>query len=470
MYRKNVKIWHRFAPVATSPFCDWPLLRDRALRLPNPLHLGYETSDSVLLVLIGARTVADIKKKVVIIGGCGHVGLPLGVKFALAGQQTVLLDINQDAVDCVNKGVFPFLEQGGDEQLQKAIALGLKASTDPVECSSADVVVFVTGTPVDEHLNPKLAEVISIFDSYSQHFTPQTLVVMRSTLFPGTMEHLRNRIEASGAPVHLAFCPERVSQGYALDEIDSLPQIVSAFDEESFTAAYELFARIAPEIIRLSPLEAEMTKLMANSWRYLEFAIANQFYMIAESNGIDFYRIYQAIRHDYPRAKGYKAPGFAAGPCLFKDTMQLACFFDNNFAMGHSAMLVNEGLANFVVDKAERAVEGGLWNKTIGILGMTFKGDNDDIRESLSFKVKKGLEFKGAKVVWHDPFLEGSTPLNEVDEDSELLILCTPHSAYKEQELSTSMLDIWGFFRLPEVEILPGNSLQSDASKKVANV
>ena len=282
-------------------------------------------------------------KKIIIVGGCGHVGLPLGVKFALAGADTRLLDIDEKAIAKVNGGEFPFLERGGDEQLQSAISLGLKATSDLAEVDDADVVVFVIGTPVDEHHNPKLSDVLTIFDAYAARIPAGALVVMRSTLYPGTMEHLYSRIQKRKQTFKLAFCPERVAQGYALDEIDSLPQIVSAFDKESFQAAYEIFSGLTSEIIQLTPLEAEMTKLMANSWRYLEFAIANQFYMIAESNGVDFYRIYEAVRYKYPRAKGYKSPGFAAGPCLFKDTMQLASFFDNNFSMGHSAMLVIRG-------------------------------------------------------------------------------------------------------------------------------
>jgi UDP-N-acetyl-D-mannosaminuronic acid dehydrogenase len=395
-------------------------------------------------------------KKIVIIGGCGHVGLPLGVKFALNGSPTVLVDINSEAVDTVNSGVFPFLELGGDAQLQTALRTGLRASTDKDECRDADVVVFVIGTPVDEHLNPKLSDVFKIFDSYVPVIRPGALVVMRSTLFPGTMEHLHSRLTAEKKDLLLAFCPERVSQGYALDEIDSLPQIISSFDEASFEAAYALFSTIAPEIIRLTPLEAEMTKLMANSWRYLEFAIANQFYMIAEANGVDFYKIYNAIRYDYPRAKGYKSPGFAAGPCLFKDTMQLASFFDNHFTMGHSAMLVNEGLANFVVDKVAREFDGSLWGKTVGLLGMAFKGDNDDIRESLSFKVKKGLEFKGATVICTDPFVAGLESLDTVQAQSDILVLCTPHTQYRTLKLSKKCVDIWGIYEQATLEILPG--------------
>ena len=410
-------------------------------------------------------------KRVAIIGGCGHVGLPLGVKFALAGAKTWLVDLNQKAVDQVNSGKFPFLERGGNEQLQQALTMGLQATTQPAACANADVVVFVTGTPVDEHLNPKVSEVFKIFDMYEDFFTPGTLVVMRSTLFPGTMQHLHKRLKMRKVDIRLAFCPERVAQGTALEEIDSLPQIVSAFDDDSFDVACELFSAMAPEIIRLTPLEAEMAKLMANSWRYLEFAIANQFYMIAEQNGVDFYRIYQAIRHNYPRAQGYKAPGLAAGPCLFKDTMQLASFFNHQFYMGHSAMLVNEGLATFMVDRAERITDGSLWGKTVGLLGMTFKADNDDIRESLSFRVKKGLEFKGATVLCNDPFLSGMTSIEDVLAKSDVIVLGTPHSCYRTIKLNKPAVDVWGFFSKPTLEIYTreDEAADSEPELRIAN-
>ncbi len=413
---------------------------------------------------------------VAVIGGCGHVGLPLGVKLALAGARTTLIDIDANAVAGVNSGKFPFVEHGGSEQLQLALTCGLSASTEAASCRNADVIVFVTGTPVDEHLNPKISEVLHIFDAYlpymrdAAHTRDGVLVVMRSTLFPGTMEHLYNRSRQLGVKLKLAFCPERVAQGVALDEIDSLPQIVSAFDEESFQAAYDLFSALAPEIIRLTPLEAEMTKLMANSWRYLEFAIANQFYMIAEANGVDFYKIFQAIQYRYPRASGYKSPGFAAGPCLFKDTMQLASFFDHQFNMGHAAMLVNEGLATFVVDKVCRALgTNDLWGRTVGLLGMTFKPDNDDIRESLSFKVKKGLEFHGATVKYHDPYIDGSMLLTELLKVSDALVLSTPHREYKNLSVKQPLIDVWGIYGKPELTVLPGRQWSDIEKKKRAN-
>ncbi|MCB0358769.1 MAG: nucleotide sugar dehydrogenase [Bdellovibrionales bacterium] len=397
-----------------------------------------------------------MRSKIVVIGGCGHVGLPLGVAFSLAGYDTLLMDSDRRAVGSVNEGHFPFLERGGDEKLQAALQQGLRASSDPQDCGDRDVFVFVVGTPVDEHLNPKLSDVIGTIDAYEPYVRSDSLVVMRSTLFPGTMEHIRSRLQQSGKRAKLAFCPERVSQGYALEEIETLPQVVSAFDDASFDSAYELFRDIAPSVIRLTPIEAEMTKLMANSWRYLEFAIANQFYMIAESSGVDFYRVYDAIRYDYPRAQGYKSPGFAAGPCLFKDTMQLASFFDNKFYLGHSAMLVNEGLASFAVEKLRKLFDNSLWGKKVAILGLAFKANNDDIRESLSFKVKKGLEFYGAEVLCHDPYRENERDLNEVLRMADGAILCTPHREYQALNINKPLVDVWGNYRTTNIEILPG--------------
>ncbi|HMO17198.1 MAG TPA: nucleotide sugar dehydrogenase [Oligoflexia bacterium] len=397
-----------------------------------------------------------MNKEIVVVGGCGHVGLPLGVKLSEAGFKTSLVDIDQKAIDKVNSGQFPFLERGGDEQLQFAIKRGLRATRDANVCRTADAVVFVIGTPVDEHLNPKISDVIKIFDYYVPLLKPGTLIIMRSTLFPGTMEHLKERLKEQKIDVKIAFCPERVAQGYALEEIDSLPQIVSAYEEESFQSAYDIFKRLAPSVIRLTPIEAEMTKLMANSWRYLEFAIANQFYMIAESKGVDFFKIYDAIRYDYPRASGYKSPGLAAGPCLFKDTMQLASFFDHQFYMGHSAMLVNEGLAGFLVDKVAKIFGDSLWGKKVALLGMTFKANNDDIRESLSYRLKKGLEFKGAEVLDHDPYLENKNELEAILEEADALVIGTPHDEYKKLALKKPCIDVWGIFNRPHLEVLQG--------------
>jgi UDP-N-acetyl-D-mannosaminuronic acid dehydrogenase len=226
-----------------------------------------------------------------------------------------------------------------------------------------------------------------------------------------------------------------------------LPQIVSAFDPVAMRRASELFLKIAPSVIELEPLEAELAKLFSNSWRYLNFAISNQFYMLSTAYGLDFYRIHDAVTREYPRMRSFARAGFAAGPCLLKDTLQLAAFSGNNFFLGHAAMLVNEGLPNFVVAQLRPR---GLADKAVGILGMAFKADSDDIRDSLSYKLKKLLEVEAREVLCTDPFVAdpGMAPLAEVLERADILILGVPHSAYRDVELPPDkiVVDVWNFW------------------------
>jgi UDP-N-acetyl-D-mannosaminuronic acid dehydrogenase len=274
----------------------------------------------------------------------------------------------------------------------------------------------------------------------------EQLVILRSTIFPGTTGLIARLLEDHFGVANLAFCPERIVQGRGIEEIFSLPQIVAAANDKAFAGASAIFSRISPKIIRLKAREAELVKLITNTWRYLEFAAANAFYMMVENDGEDFYTILDALKDDYPRAKHFPRAGLAAGPCLFKDTMQLSAFYRNNFFLGQSAMLVNEGLPDFLVDRLEKKM-GSLKDRRIAILGMTFKADNDDTRESLSFKIKKLLEFKMAKVLWNDPYLADSPPLSETLEKAEGIIVGTPHSEYKNLDITVPFMDCWGLWR-----------------------
>src|SRR5271156_2821312 len=261
----------------------------------------------------------------------------------------------------------------------------LRATTD-MEClRSADFVVTVVGTPVDKHLNPTVGELYKSIDHLLLYMKDNTLLVLRSTVYPGVTRIVYERIKTLGRKIHLAFCPERIAEGKAIEELVQLPQIVAGFSPEASQQARELFLSIAASVIELPPLEAELAKLFTNSWRYLNFAISNQFYMLAGSYGLDFYRIYDAVTKDYPRMRSFARPGFAAGPCLLKDTLQLSAFAENNFFMGHAAMLINEGLPNFMVEQLRPF---GLSDMSVAILGMAFKGNSDDTRESLSYKLR----------------------------------------------------------------------------------
>jgi len=384
-------------------------------------------------------------KSISIIGGCGHVGIPLGLALAKAGFIVTLIDINKGAVNTVNNGRLPFLEEGAEEILREHVGKNLFATDDIQKASEQDVVIFVTGTPVDEHHNPEIKEVLKVIQTYLPLMNKEQLVILRSTIFPGTTELIRQLFVEHYGEAHIAFCPERILQGKGIEEIYKLPQVIAAEDDDTFKAASYIFSKISPKIIRLKSREAELVKLITNTWRYLEFAAANAFYMMAENDGLDFYKIYDAITDDYPRAANFPKAGLAAGPCLFKDTMQLSAFYQNNFFLGQSAMLVNEGLPNFLVNQLERKM-GALAGKKIALLGMTFKANNDDTRESLSFKIKKQLEFKMANVLVHDPYLPGLSSLEEILEKVDGIILGTPHKEYKDIKPTVPYVDCWDFW------------------------
>src|SRR5215510_6085622 len=328
---------------------------------------------------------------VCIVGGAGRVGLPLGVTFALVGVRTTLLDVNKAAIADIQAGRFPFKEEGGDAALPAALKSGnLRAVGGPASViGESDIVVLVTGTPVDEYLNPRLADLFAVVDSYLPHFRDGQVLLLRSTVYPGTSERLQNYFARKGRTVQVAFCPERIVEGEALHELAALPQIVSAFDDATRARVRRLFEKVTKnDVIELPPFEAELSKLFSNAWRYIKFAVANQFYTMATQRGVDYGRLYDAMIQGYERNRDLPRPGFAAGPCLFKDTMQLAAFSQNNFFMGHAAMVVNEGLPQFLIEHIKLSLCDDLPNKTIGILGMTFKADSDDPRDSLSYKLR----------------------------------------------------------------------------------
>jgi UDP-N-acetyl-D-mannosaminuronic acid dehydrogenase len=283
-------------------------------------------------------------------------------------------------------------------------------------------------------------------DELAPYLAPGTLVILRSTVYPGSTTYVAQALADRGCEVDVAFCPERIAEGHALEEILSLPQIIGADTEAAGDRAEELFRRLGVETIRTTTKEAELAKLFTNTWRYMKFAVANQFFMIAHAAGVDYNNVLHAVRHDYPRARDLPGPGFAAGPCLLKDTMQLAAFTSDHFPMGQSAMQVNEGLPAYIVDALERRC-GSLTGRTVGILGMAFKAESDDPRASLSYKLRKLLAWAGARVLCTDPHVrdERLVSLADVLSSSEILIIGAPHAEYRELDLEgREVIDVWG--------------------------
>ncbi|MEK7067739.1 MAG: nucleotide sugar dehydrogenase, partial [Patescibacteria group bacterium] len=271
-----------------------------------------------------------------IIGGAGHIGLPLGVAFANQGFLTTLFDINEENLDKIQHGVFPFKEDDGDTLLRAALERKtLRVSITPDAVAASDFIIMVIGTPIDEYLNPDFRGILKTIDKYFDYFKDGQILILRSTVFPGTSEKVQRYFTDRGKKIKVAFCPERIVQGKAFVEFRATPQIVSAFDDQTLAAVAELFANITDKkIIKTQPAEAELAKLFSNTWRYVQFAVANQFFMIAETNDINYRAVAAAMSDDYPRMQSLPSPGFAAGPCLHKDTMQLSAFAHNNFFLG----------------------------------------------------------------------------------------------------------------------------------------
>ncbi len=307
-------------------------------------------------------------------------------------------------------------------------------------------LIVVIGTPVDEFLGPSMTIFEKAVDQIAPHLREGALVVLRSTVYPGTTGYVTQHLIDRGCKVDVAFCPERIAEGHALEELSSLPQIIGADSNAAATRAAALFGRLAAKTIRTSTKEAELAKLFTNTWRYMKFAVANQFLMIADQAGIDYTNVLHAIREDYPRAADLPGPGFAAGPCLFKDTMQLAAFTADHFPLGQAAMQVNEGLPAYIVSALERRY-GGLSGKTVGILGMAFKSESDDTRASLSYKLRKLLSWSGARVLATDPYVQDDrlVTLECVLKESDVLILGAPHKAYRSLAVGgKDVVDVWG--------------------------
>jgi UDP-N-acetyl-D-mannosaminuronic acid dehydrogenase len=394
-------------------------------------------------------------KRICIIGGAGHVGLPLALVLADVGFTVDILDTNAEALKSIMAGRMPFIENGAEDLLKRLLPTGrISATTDTWAVRNSDIVICVVGTPVDEYLTPQAHTFFRIIAEISPYFHDEQTLVLRSTVYPGLTQRVHDMFQERGIGVHVTFCPERIAQGDSIRELRQIPQIISGFDDEGLRVVRELFSQVTSEIIEVKPPEAELAKLFCNSYRYIQFAVANQFYLLSREAGLDFERVHHAATYKNGRVDSLPRAGLAAGPCLLKDTMQLAAFSNNNFMLGHAAMLINEGQPQFIVNMLKRRVN--LRHKSVGILGMTFKADCDDTRDSLSFKVRHLLMLEANEVILHDPYLDGPGyyPLDTVLDRADVLVIGVPHSQYRGLRIPRGKIveDVWGCVDVSELD------------------
>ena len=388
------------------------------------------------------------KPSIIVIGGAGHIGLPLSLCIANEGFPISIYDINKENLKKIKAGIFPYKEEGGKQLLKKILKKkNFSISTQISEITKRNIIIICIGTPIDEYMNPIHSVIKECIDQILPYLKKGQLIILRSSISPKTTEWVSKYINNKKKGIDVAYCPERVVQGETIKEIKEIPQIIGVFNQKAFTKTLKVFSKISKKIVKASPIEAELSKLFCNAYRYVQFSISNQFYLISEAAGVNYKEIYKIMKKDYFRAARIPTAGFSAGPCLFKDTMQLASFFKNEFSLGQQAMLVNEGLVLSLSEKIAKNFPISKLN--IGLLGMAFKADSDDIRDSLSYKLKKKLEIDAKKVLTTDPYVKidkNLMPLNEVINKSNLLILCAPHKFYKKLNLKGKpVIDVWGF-------------------------
>ncbi len=392
---------------------------------------------------------AGVKSKkydIVVIGGLGHVGLPLGIAFANKGLNVCLYDIDPQKAKEVMKGRMPFIEYGAEEVLKKTVGKKLTTSLDMADIAKAKYIIVAIGTPVDEYLSPKLKGFFDLFEKLKTHLDDSQTIIVRSTVYPKVCKQIETFLKKNKLHCKIAYCPERIIQGYSIKELNELPQIVAGLTPAAEKDAIKLFSVLSPKVIPVRIGEAELIKLFANAWRYIMFAVTNQFYMLSTAHGENYDNIRKALMDGYGRAASIPSAGFTAGPCLLKDTMQLASFTSNNFQLGITAMQINEGLPDFIV--AQLRQEYDLSKLTVGILGMTFKADIDDIRDSLSYRLRKLLLFNHANVLCSDEFVKDSSFVSKeaLLKKSDIIIIGVVHSAYKKLSFpkSKKIVDLWG--------------------------
>jgi UDP-N-acetyl-D-mannosaminuronic acid dehydrogenase len=383
-------------------------------------------------------------KKVFVIGGLGHIGLSLAAVISNY-YEILLFDTNQKAkLEFILNKKAIFFEPGINELLEKN-QQNISIVDDFKPMIDCDYIVVTVGTHTDEYLNPILSHVFKLFKNIRPYLSNQ-IIILRSTMYPGMTKKIEKMLNDTN--VKIAFCPERVQSGNMIKELQSLPQIISANSQESLKSAQDFFNKIeVKQKILKNTTAGELAKMMTNAYRYVEFAIANQFFMMASDANCDFFEIFDAIIDDYPRLKNLPKPGFTGGSCLRKDSLQLASWHNGaTFSLGYDASLVNESLPLWVFRKM-RSKFGNLSNKTIGILGMSFKSDCDDIRDSLSYRMKHILENECKLTLCSDPFVknESFVNINFLLENSDIIILMTPHTAYKNLNIDKPTIDVWNF-------------------------
>lgn len=388
------------------------------------------------------------KNNISIIGGTGHVGLPLGLAFSKRKFKVELIDINKKNIDRVNRGILPFIEKEGKKLLKQSLKKkNIIATNDLSSIRSSKFIIICIGTPIKKNLKPEIKNFLKFFRKLKNYLSRDQIIIIRSSVFPGICNKVYEILKSKNS--NISYCPERIVQGKSLIELPKLPQIVSAFNKKAENQSAILFKNITRKIIFSSILEAELIKLFSNAYRYINFSITNDFYKICKSFNINYENLRKKMIDGYERNTAIPKAGFSAGPCLLKDTMQLASFTKTKFDLGYAAMKINQKLPIFLIKELEKKVN--LKKEIIGIMGLSFKADVDDIRDSLSIDLINYLKKRNLNFLYNDPYYKDpdNSDLKHLIKKSSIIIIATPHKVYKKVKIprKKKIVDIWNIIK-----------------------
>jgi UDP-N-acetyl-D-mannosaminuronic acid dehydrogenase len=377
------------------------------------------------------ETTADVS-----VIGLGRVGLPLALSFADRGLRVVGIDNDSARLGAVRDGTMPFQETGAQELLDRVHASGrLKLSERVADAAQARHIVITLGTPSFSHIEIDMRDIRSALDDLLGVLAPGHALILRSTVAPGTTEFVagylaKHRGFQIGEDVFVAHVPERIAAGRFLEEIDTLPCIVGGVGLRSGEVAAELFASFEAPIVQTTPVQAELAKIWANILRYTNFALPNLLMMDCERHAANVFDVIDLINRDYPRG-GIALPGLTAGTCLRKD---FAFSEERSHAPGMllAVSRVNESVPLFLVEGIERRL-GSLSGRKVAVLGLAFKADTDDERDSLAHKLIRLLERELADVSVHDPHVPTPTAsFEQAVEGADAVVVAADHSEFRD--------------------------------------
>jgi UDP-N-acetyl-D-mannosaminuronic acid dehydrogenase len=370
--------------------------------------------------------------------GLGRVGLPLALSFADRGARVLGVDHDRAVLDAIRAGRMPWAESGTQELLDRVSATGrLQLAERAADAAAADDIVITIGTPSFFHFESDLRQVRAAVDDLLPLLRPGHSLILRSTIAPGTTEFVAGYLEKRrglkvGQDVFVAHAPERIAAGRFMEEISTLPCIVGGVGEASTERAAGTFSVFGAPIVKTTPVQAELAKIWTNILRYATFALPNLLMMDCERYDANVFEVIDLINHDYPRG-GIAMPGLTAGTCLRKDFV-FSEERSNSPGMLLAVSRVHEAVPLFLVEGIKRRL-GSLSSRKVAVLGLTFKRDTDDERDSLSPKLIRLLERELADVAVSDPCAPTPTqPLADAVHDADVVIIATNHSVFETPE------------------------------------